>query len=791
MSISQLRVNAQCYISAGITNVFAIISLLLITAAGTFGATLVVPAGGDLQAAINTAAAGDTIVLEAGATYRGPFTLTPKSDESFITIQSSRVFEITGRVSPSQRDLLATLRSNSVAEPVIRTAPGAHHYKLVGLEISTFDSSDFIYDLVRLGDSSQTDLSVVPHHLILDRLWIHGFETQELQRGVSLNSAETSIINSYISDIHAVGTDTQAICGWNGPGPYHILNNYLEGAGENIMFGGADPQISNLVPSDIEIRANHLFKPLAWRVDDPSYLGHHWAIKNLLELKNARRVTIDGNIFQNNWVDAQSGMPVVFTARNQDGNAPWSVVEYVLFTNNTLTNTQGGVTILKTDEESKGAVTSHITISNNLFDRIGPFNAFILLNNPCDVQIAHNTIFKGGSIASLDADPWAVKGFGLVIRDNLFSEGGYGVFGSNIGEGTPALEGFYSSYVFAKNNVAGRDSNIYPIGNSFVVTPQVGFVDYAGENYRLTSSSVFKNAATDGKDIGVDLDALLASQQSLTSGPAPPTPSVFVRQHYLDFLNREPDASGLSFWVNEFTQCAGDRGCLEVKRINVSAGFFLSIEFQQTGYLVERIYKSAYGDADGLSALNTFPNTHPIKVPIIKFTEFLADTQQIGKDVVVGVGNWPLQLENNTVAFTQEFVTRTRFVAAYPAIMTPANFVDSLFQRAGVTPTAIQRTSIISEFGEAGVSADTAARARALRLVAENAMLKQQEINKAFVLMQYFGYVRRDPNAVPDIDHTGYDFWVTKLNAFNGNFVDAEMVKSFILSREYRARYGE
>jgi uncharacterized protein DUF4214 len=306
----------------------------------------------------------------------------------------------------------------------------------------------------------------------------------------------------------------------------------------------------------------------------------------------------------------------------------------------------------------------------------------------------------------------------------------------------------------------------------------------------LASGSPYKNLATDGKDIGVDIDVLLASQNSITPTGIP-TPSFFVRQHYLDFLNREPDASGLSFWVNQFTQCAGDRQCLEVKRVNVSAAFFLSIEFQQTGYLVERIYKSAYGDADALSALDTYPNTHPIKAPIIKFDEFLADTQRIAKDVVVGVGDWQAQLENNKVALTQEFVTRSRFQTAYPITMTPADFVDTLFQRTGVTPTAVDRTSIISEFGDAGVSADTGARARALRLVAENAMLKQQETNKAFVLMQYFGYLRRDPNAAPDTDHTGYDFWVTKLNAFNGNFVNAEMVKSFILSLEYRARYGQ
>src|SRR5215217_4845831 len=446
MSISQVCAAAHGCVRPRVINAFIIVSVLLISASAAFGATLVVPAGGDLQAAIDSAAPGDTIVVEAGATYRGPFTLIPKSGASYITIQSSRASEITGRVSPSQSGLLARLRSNVPAEPIIKTAPGAHHYNLIGLDLSTFTSSDFIYDLVRLGSSEQTDLSSVPHHLTLDRLWVHGFQTQELQRGISLNSAETSIINSYISDIHAVGIDTQAICGWNGPGPYHIINNHVEASGENILFGGADPAIPNLVPSDIEIRTNRLFKPLTWKVGDPSYIGHHWTIKNLLELKNARRVTIDGNILQNNWVDGQAGIPVVFTARNQGGNAPWSVVEFVVFTNNTVTNTQGGVTVLKTDSESRGAVTSHVTISNNVFARVGTYDAFILLNSPNDVQITHNTIFKSGNIVTLDGDPSNSKGSGLVVRDNLFSEGGYGVIGSDVGEGTPALAKFYTSY---------------------------------------------------------------------------------------------------------------------------------------------------------------------------------------------------------------------------------------------------------------------------------------------------------------------------------------------------------
>ena len=534
MSMSQLCAAAQCrgclrlknaFVNVS-THVLIVVSLLLISAATTFGATLVVPAGGDLQSAINSASPGDTIVVEAGATYRGPFTLTAKGGDAYITIQSSRASEIPGRVSPSQSELLAKLRSNVVAEAVIQTATGAHHYKLIGLDISTVAATDFVYDLIRLGNSDQTDLASVPHHLILDRVWVHGFETQEVQRGISLNTAETSIINSYISDIHAVATDTQAIGGWNGPGPYHIINNHLEAAGENIMFGGSDPKIQNLVPSDIEIRRNRFFKPLTWKVGDPSYLGRHWAIKNHLELKNARRVTIDGNIFQNNWVDAQNGIPIVFTARNQDGNAPWSVVENVTFTNNTLTNTQGGVNILKTSPESKGAITSRITIANNLFNHMGTFDAFTLLNGPNDVEIIHNTVFKNGNALTMDADSGTPKGTGLVIRDNLFSEGGYGVFGSGIGEGTPGLDGYFSSYVFAKNNVAGRESFMYPSGTSVVLTPQVGFVDFANGNYRLASGSPFKNAATDGKDVGVDMDALLAAQNGTTQVPSPtPTPT--------------------------------------------------------------------------------------------------------------------------------------------------------------------------------------------------------------------------------------------------------------------------
>jgi hypothetical protein len=264
----------------------------------------------------------------------------------------------------------------------------------------------------------------------------------------------------------------------------------------------------------------------------------------------------------------------------------------------------------------------------------------------------------------------------------------------------------------------------------------------------------------------------------------------FVNQQYVDFLGRFPDQGGFDFWTSQITACGANAACTDFMRANTSGAFFLSIEFQETGYLVERLYKSAYGDADALSALDTFPAQHPIKAPIVRLNEFLADSAQISNGLVVGVPGWPQVLENNKVAFTQNFVARSRFLTRYPISRTPTQFVDELYANTNVTPSVNERTSVIGEFGGAGNIADVAARARALRRVAENATLVDQEKNKAFVLMQYFGYLRRNPNDPQDTDHTGYDFWLHKLNDFNGNFVNAQMVKAFIVSGEYQNRFG-
>jgi hypothetical protein len=263
--------------------------------------------------------------------------------------------------------------------------------------------------------------------------------------------------------------------------------------------------------------------------------------------------------------------------------------------------------------------------------------------------------------------------------------------------------------------------------------------------------------------------------------------TTFVRQHYRDFLNRESDAEGLAFWTNQINSCGSDAQCNEARRIDVSASFFLSIEFQQSGYLVERFYKVGYGDALGPS---TFGSNHQLSVPVIRFPEFLKDTQRIGQGVIVLQPGWEAALENNKQAYALEFVQTSRFITAFPTTMTPAELVDRLNQNAGNVLSASEQTTAINLFGGAADSSNVNSRAQAVRMVAEDQDLYNAEFNRAFVLTQYYGYLRRNPSDAPDTDYTGYDFWLTKLNQFNGNYIQAEMVKAFLSSIEYRQRFG-
>ena len=330
-----------------------------------------------------------------------------------------------------------------------------------------------------------------------------------------------------------------------------------------------------------------------------------------------------------------------------------------------------------------------------------------------------------------------------------------------------------------------------------------GFLDFSpGETSKSFPVLIIDNAFVDGpRTVNLTLDnpngATLGGQNSavltindndviLGGNPLDQARS-FVQYHYYDFLGRYPDPAGWDYWSGQITACGPNASCAEVVRINVSGAFFLSIEFQQTGYLVERMYKAAYGSATGNSTLE---GGRQLSVPIVRFDEFWRDTQRIGKGIVVLTPGWEQLLEANKVTYANEFVQTPRFMGAFPNTMTPAAFIDKLNQNGGNVLSSTERTAAISLFAGAGDTSNLRARAQAVRAVAESADFAAAEKNRAFVLAQYFGYLRRDPNSAPDGDYTGYDFWLTKLNQFNGDYLAAEMVKAFISSQEYRQRFG-
>ena len=293
-----------------------------------------------------------------------------------------------------------------------------------------------------------------------------------------------------------------------------------------------------------------------------------------------------------------------------------------------------------------------------------------------------------------------------------------------------------------------------------------------------------------GASLGQSTATVTIVDNDSANGPNPLSlTGFFTRQQYLDFLSREPDVDGFNFWVNNIDSCGSDAGCREVRRIDTSAAFFLSIEFKETGYLVERIYKASFGDFTGTSSTG---GVHNVIVPIVRLNEFLPDTQRIGEGVIVNQGNWQQKLEDNKRAFLDEFVLRTRFLTEFPVSMTPTQFVDKLNDKAkdksGAMPLSTsERNQLI-----AALTNSTMTRAQVLRAVAEDADLVNSEINRAFVLMEYFGYLRRNPNDAPEatLDYAGYEFWLNKLEQFNGNYINAEMVKAFITSIEYGQRFG-
>ena len=288
-----------------------------------------------------------------------------------------------------------------------------------------------------------------------------------------------------------------------------------------------------------------------------------------------------------------------------------------------------------------------------------------------------------------------------------------------------------------------------------------------------------------------DTATLQINDNEAVNGQTNPNDSAatFVGQHYHDFLNRQADANGQTFWTNQITSCGNNASCLEEKRTNVSTAFFLSVEFQNTGYFAFRFYRASFPDNA----------QRPRGVP--RYLEFLRDEQTLQSNVVVGQTNWETVLEQNKQGFALDWVDRADFIAEYPTTMTRDEYIDKLFTRSGATPTTPERNQALSAYDSGGSLQEK--RAKGNPGGDRYGAVYNAQYNPAFVLMQYFGYLRRNPNNAPDNNYSGYDFWLNKMNQFSVAGEDvrdanvalarvkrAEMVKAFIVSGEYRGRFG-
>jgi hypothetical protein len=490
------------------------------------GRTIDVPAGADLQAAVDGASRGDVILLAPGASYFGPVTLPAKPGSGWITIRTAApdgsLPSDGQRITPSYAGQLPKLVGGGANAPVLRTASGASGYRLMGIEITAASSIGNLTSLVELGEGGdyiQKTLADVPTDLVLDRVYVHGQSATNLQRCIALNSARTAIVNSWITECHGREWDTQAIAGWNGPGPYLIENNQLEGSGENIMFGGADAVIGGLTPSDITIRRNHVRKPAEWQ--------GAWLVKNLLELKHAKRVLVEANVFENNWANGQDGVAIVLKSTNQGGTNPWAQTADVTFRYNIIRNSPQAVNIAAMPDvytPSMIAVpATRFLFEHNLFENIGSFNGstngnmLVLTNYLSNVTFSHNTMhynYANGLLMTMESLPVLGSARNIVVNDNVVTKARYYQLAhSGIKVGTESLNAFAgSSWAFSRNVVIGVDpeyvswhpqSSFYPTTMS-----DAGFAVGSNGDYRLSGSSPYKGRATDGTDPGANFDEL-------------------------------------------------------------------------------------------------------------------------------------------------------------------------------------------------------------------------------------------------------------------------------------------
>jgi len=462
------------------------------------GATITVKSGGEFQTALDKAKPGDTIVLEAGATYKGSFTLPNKTGAEFITIRSSandsQLPAQNQRIDPAKHASVLPKLVSSSTDPVIKTAAGAHHYRFIGIEFGPTQGG--YYNIIRIGEAEEKSVEDLPHHIEFDRVYIHGSPTDGQRRGIAANGRHIRIINSHISDIKRKGEESAAIGVWGSDGALEIVNNYIEAAGIGVLLGGAYNPNLNLVVADVVVRDNHFNKPLEWRDEG-------WVVKNIFEIKSGKRVKVTNNLMTNNWGGGQGGTAILFTVREDSG--PNAVIEDVEFTDNLVRSSGGAVSVY--GDEVKGG--RRLTIRNNVFDDIDGTKwegagQFLLTNGWDNLVVENNTVIQTGNITKAYGKP--VTNF--IFRNNIVFNNDYGFHGDSRAPGQDSVDFYFPKSLIDNNAIIGGDGrlksrNMYPasILELKFINPKVG-------DYRPQPNSPLKKKGANGMDIGANLDPM-------------------------------------------------------------------------------------------------------------------------------------------------------------------------------------------------------------------------------------------------------------------------------------------
>ena len=442
----------------------------------------------DFQAALSAAQPGDNIVLEAGTRFEGAFRLPAKPFGALITIRSSATLP-ERRLTPADAALLPTIASGN-GDPAL-TGVGVSQWKLDGLRFES--NSGGVGNIIELQDVE---------NVTMDRLLIIAGSSGQ-KRAIMGNGRHVTLTRSHIANIWTRGQDSQAFCAWDGAGPYTVVDNYLEAASENVMFGGADSKSADRIPSDIVVERNHFSKPLEWK-------GQPRTVKNLFELKSAKRVTVRDNLFERNWTDAQNGYAILFTVRNDDGGSPWAAVEDVVFEHNTIREVENGFNVLGYDSFKPSGRATRIAIRHNLVLTTGTFlqaggevGTLILDHNTVDQGYTFGVLYNGGvwPAGSDRARPAQFAVEDLTITNTLANHNEYGLIGEEAGIGTPGLTQRTRRYRWTHNVLAGGGPANYP-PMTWRPSVQEHRANFAPD-YKLVATSKYRKGGSDGEDLGV------------------------------------------------------------------------------------------------------------------------------------------------------------------------------------------------------------------------------------------------------------------------------------------------